>query len=616
MNQPHPSQSESGSATFPRRIQAILAGYVGILAIYFLDLRTGREISFSIFYLPPISFIAWECGLRWSIPAALVSGYLWYQADTAEGNVYSHWAIPIWNAIMRTVIFLTVSVIISKLRILIEREKEARQAATDATRAKADFLSNMSHEIRTPINAMIGAADVLAETEVSSEQAEYLEIFKTEGEQARRLLNDILDYSKLEAQRLQLENSPFSLRKLLASVCQSLELRCDQKGIILKWSVRNEVADMRQGDPYRLRQILTNLLTNSVKFTESGGVTLQAEPMEKGGFRIAVKDTGIGIPQEQQALIFSRYEQADVSIARRFGGSGLGLNISKKLIDAMGGNISFSSVAGQGTTFVVELPLPEARAEETDGGTKTEIIQADFPPPERTLRVLLVDDYEFNRRIIGRFLKTPALDLELAENGRAGLEKVMAGKFDLVLMDMHMPEMDGWTAVREIRKWEDSANQKPPLPIIALTASALKEDEDRCMSAGCTAFLGKPIRKKELLNKIEQVLRVSIQTPATMAAHDDHPEIDPEIALLIPGVLDESLRRCEAAIQAAGLNQLSVAAEIAHQLIGLGGTYGFGKITDVARRIERHALQNKAEEVACLSGELKSYIYGLKKAYE
>jgi signal transduction histidine kinase/CheY-like chemotaxis protein len=592
-------------------------GAVGIFLVFVLDILTGKEISFSIFYLLPISFIAWASGLRLAILASLLSGLCWYFADLKTGNMYSHGWIPIWNAFMRTLIFTTVGVILSKLKVSMAQEQQARKIATDATRAKSDFLANMSHEIRTPLNAIIGAADILSETELTDEQSEYLEIFKIEGEQARRLLNDILDYSKIEAHRIQFERAAFGLRKLIETACQSLEPRCREKGIKLHWSVSDDLKDSRMGDPYRLRQVLTNLLNNAVKFTEKGGVALRVEGTSTT-VHVSVQDTGIGIPEDQQADLFGRFNQANASVSRRFGGSGLGLSIAKGLVEKMEGQIGFNSVANQGTEFFFDVSLPESDASPdaaTEGGV-AQIPDIDLTSPTRILRFLLVDDYEFNRRIIGHFLRNEFVIVELAENGKVGLQKVVANEYDLVLLDMHMPEMDGWTVAREVRAWEKAQLRERSLPIIALTASALKEDEERCLAAGCTAFLGKPIRKKELLNEIERVLKLKFWGAGKTSEMTDEPEIDPEIAKLVPGFLDEVAQHCESLIQSAGHCDFAKAPETAHQLIGMGGTYGFGRISELARQIETVAIRKEPIKLARLAGELKAYVYELKETYE
>lgn len=600
-----------------RRWVLVGLNVLGIFAVFILDILTGKEISFSIFYLPPIAYIAWVAGFRWAIGAAALSGVCWHIADFIAGNAYSHPLIPIWNAVMRTLVFITVSLILSKLKGAIEREQAARQVAVEATLAKSDFLATLSHEIRTPLNAMIGAADILSETRLTPDQSEYLAILKSESEQARRLLNDILDYSKIEAHRIELEETTFSLRTLIGTACQSLEPRCREKGLTLEWSVSPSVTDSRLGDPFRLRQVLTNLLSNAVKFTETGSVTVQVEATRAPNISFSVRDTGIGIPSDQQDGLFGRFNQANATVTRRFGGSGLGLNIAKGLVERMGGQIGFTSVESQGTSFFFELPLPISTVQ-----LKAEpVTEANDQPtgriaqPAHSLRILLVDDYEFNRRIIGRFLKHPLLQIDMAENGRRGLEKVLVGRYDLVLLDMHMPEMDGWATAREIRKWEKEKSANTPLPIIALTASVFKEDEDRCLAAGCSSFLGKPIRKKDLLAEIEKVLQINLSQAMEGSLTAEISEIDPEIEALIPGFLDEVCQRCESLIQ-AGLNDPASAAEMAHQLVGLGGTYGFGKISELAQQIEHAIAKCELHEVTRLASELNSYAFELKRKYE
>lgn len=587
---------------------------LGIGILFLVDIFTGREISFSIFYLLPVSGIAWVLGTRAAVATALLSGLCWYIADIRTGNVYSHPAIPVWNAIMRVIIFTTVGAMLSRLKQALSREQEARRIALEATQAKSAFLANMSHEIRNPLNAMIGAADILAETELTAEQEGYLQIFKSEGEQTRRLLNDILDYSKIEAHRLQLEQKIFDLHKLVTTTCQSLEPLCKEKGLELECSSAPDFKEPRRGDPHRLKQVLTNLLNNAVKFTHQGSITLQVNGSRDRAF-FRVEDTGVGIPEEQQKNLFGRFNQAEASVTRRFGGSGLGLSIARGLVEAMRGEIHFTSVVNRGTSFWFEIDLPHAQDQPDFAPQPAGPAFSDLKPPVRILRFLLVDDYEFNRRIISHFLRHPAIDLQLATNGREGLDKILQGHFDLVLLDMHMPEMDGWTVAREVRAWE-KASSRQPLPMIALTASALKEDEERCLQAGCTSFLGKPIRKADLLNEIARLLQLDLCSTPVHTAASAQPEVDPEITKLVPGFLDEVASRCDALLRSAGRNEMNTARDIAHQLIGLGGSYGFGRISDVARQIESAALHNEAVRLARLTGELKAYVFQLKGTYE
>ena len=370
--------------------------------------------------------------------------------------------------------------------------QQARAVAESASRTKSDFLASMSHEIRTPMNAIMGIADLLAKTSLTAEQDKYVQIFRRAGDNLLNLINDILDLSKVEASQLELEQTGFRLNDHLEKVIEIVAGRAQEKGLTLDWVIASDVHLDLVGDPTRLRQVLLNLLGNAIKFTETGGVSLRVEldteSSSPTALRFVVTDTGIGIPQDKLGRVFERFTQADSSTTRRFGGSGLGLTICKRLVELMGGRIWAQSEMGTGSVFTFTAPLEvwadvdRPVLEQAGEGT-----QAPLPP----LRILLAEGFprQLHHHPWPIWEDTP-YQVEIAENGAVACEMFAAARYDLVLMDRQMPVMDGLAATRTMRAFE-LANGRAPTPIVALTAAALKGDRETCLAAGCTAFLTK-----------------------------------------------------------------------------------------------------------------------------
>ena len=383
---------------------------------------------------------------------------------------------------------------------------QAKEKAEEATRTKARFLSTMSHEIRTPMNAVIGMTHLLLQDNPTAEQSENLRILKFSAENLMVLINDILDFSKIEAGKVAFENTCFPLLQLVSDLKKSLLPAARKKSISLEVLQDADLPGEVMGDPLRLSQILTNLLSNAIKFTEKGGVQVQLSLLEEGPnastIQFQVSDTGIGIPEHMQEAVFESFTQGSSDTTRRFGGTGLGLTITKRLLEMQGSNIQVESKEGEGSRFYFTLRFqkPQPLTESTmTGNTKR-------PMEEGTLqgrKILMVEDNPLNIMIGKKFLEKWGIELQTAENGLEALELLKKNSiFDLILMDLQMPEMDGYEATRQIRQMEDQAIAS--LPILAISAAAEQEAREKALEAGINDFVAKPFVPEELM---EQLLR-------------------------------------------------------------------------------------------------------------
>ncbi len=389
--------------------------------------------------------------------------------------------------------------------------RQARDAAHAIADSKSIFLANMSHEIRTPMNGVIGMSNILLESGLSSEQRDYAQTIRNSAESLLTVLNDILDFSKIEAGKLHFENVDFNLWRCLEEPVGLLKARASEKGISLTLSIARDVPRFIKGDPGRLRQVVVNLLGNAIKFTAKGGVviTVATEKNSNGGagLRFEIKDSGVGIDQEAINRLFRPFSQADASTTRRYGGTGLGLAICKQIVDLMGGAIGVESKPGEGSTFWFTAVFPLA-SEQTEPAERLKTKTNPQDPSFATLKVLVAEDNLVNQQVVLLQLKKLGLAADVAANGAKAVEAAKNKRYDIILMDCQMPEMDGYEAARIIR--EDAANER--IRIIAMTANAMQGDREKCFAAGMNDYMTKPLRLQELraaLARAESTLTVT-----------------------------------------------------------------------------------------------------------
>ena len=526
---------------------------------------------------------------------------------------------PIRNVMGEVERFVAIQTDITELRRTQQDLRAAKEAAESASEAKTQFLATISHEMRTPLNVILGTTEMALETASNPEQDRYLSRINENAEALLGLISDLLDVSKIEAGQIEWERVRYQLRGRLQKALAPIAERATRKGLAFQMSIDEQLPESVMGDPTRLRQIVTNLAENALKFTDSGFVRVEAMGVRPGpggsgvGLALRVADSGAGIPEAALPHVFDRFFQGDSSTTRRKGGAGLGLSIVKSLVDAMGGTIGVVSVPGAGAEFSVLLPLEPALDAAQLAAAAVSVAGATPASPEESVSVLVAEDNDDNYVIVERHLTNRGYRVERAVNGLVAVESAERKAYDLILMDVEMPEMDGFRATRLIRAAELRDGRRP-VPILALTAHAVKGYREKCLESGCTGYLAKPVRKQALLDAVAAALpgaQEGAEDGAVPRRQEPEPlyvEIDPELADLVPNFLANCRRDAVRIQEALAAGDWVLAARLGHSMKGSAPSYGFEEISRFGKEIEVAGKAEYAKGVQVASERLTEYL--------
>jgi signal transduction histidine kinase/CheY-like chemotaxis protein len=547
----------------------------------------------------PAADAAWVVGTLCALLALDTGLYAW--SGQQSRTVWP--TLALWMFALLSLLHWRRAMLASQQRL--ERERAAAEAAS---RVKSEFLAHMSHEIRTPMNALLGSAELLANTRLDERQSRHVALFQSAGASLMDILNDLLDLSKIEAGLLELHPQPFSLVELVASQTVLFEARASQKGLRLLTEFDPELPPVVLGDGPRLAQVLRNLLGNAVKFTHQGSVTLAVRRVAgaPNRLRFEVRDTGIGIAEPKQQEIFQAFTQADSGVARAYGGTGLGLTISHRLVALMGGVLGVDSREGEGSVFHLEIDLPATdEAPVASWAPSSPDPASDLPPG---LRLLLADDNPQNVQLVQAYLEGDGHHIDVVHDGAAAVERFRAQRYDAVLMDVQMPGMDGYRATAALRAIERERGDAP-IPVVALTANAMPDDERRSLQAGCTAHLSKPFSRSQLRRVLAREQPGDAAAPRPeIVAFAQAPAPLPHLAALagfdlatalarMDGDMGLYLRVLQAAVpllrgwderftQALGQADMPAALRLAHDLKSTAATIGAHGLAHAAHGLE------------------------------